>query len=77
MLRTASGLSTEACLYLQIRLSSDLILKLAVRPLQDIYSRLADVDPQGWWMLTDITTDISVFFFSFFLNTLLGGSLFH
>lgn len=45
-------------LYLQIRLSSDLVLKLAVCPLQDIYSRLTDVDLQGWRILKDETTGI-------------------
>lgn len=34
-------------LYLQIGFPPDLILKLAVGPLQDVYSRLTHMDPQG------------------------------
>lgn len=59
---TWSKFSEEAHLYLQIRLSSDLVLELAVCPLQDIYSRLTDVDPQGWRILKDKTTGIICFF---------------
>lgn len=38
---------------LQIRFSSHLVLKLAVCPLQDIYSGLTDMDPQSWRISKD------------------------
>jgi hypothetical protein len=34
--------------YLQEGLSSLLVLKLAVSPLQDVNGGLTDVDPEGW-----------------------------
>ena len=34
--------------YLQEGLSSLLVLKLAVRPLQDVDGGLAHMDPEGW-----------------------------
>lgn len=50
---TCSKVTEVAHLYLQKGFSSDLILKLAVCPLQYMYSRLTDVDPEGWRVLKD------------------------
>lgn len=72
--KTFNKLNKEVHLYLQIRFSSDLILKLAACPLQDIYSRLTDVDPQGCRMLKDKTTGFICFYTLIYLIRLTGSS---
>lgn len=48
--------------YLQVGFSSDLVLEHAVRPLQDVDSRLTHVDPQGCGLSKDIIRAIHPIF---------------